>query len=293
VTLPTDPHSTPGTVAQVVARSVGAATGLALRLAPRASVRLFGMLEARRPQSSLALLDRLVRPGDVVIDVGAHRGVYTDRLARLVGPLGHVYAFEPNPDSWRVLQAVKGAASNVTIQPIGISDHAGSATLYRPRRRGLRVDAMSTLSAQRDRSEVSFDPVSVQLDRLDVVLEAERRRIALIKIDVEGHELAVLRGSESILQSSRPTILIEIEQRHQDADIRNTFDYIAGLGYSGSFLSPDGLRPLEAFDVRRHQTDLLPNGFAVGRPAPGYVSDFLFIPVAGPSHDVRPTATAG
>jgi FkbM family methyltransferase len=272
-------------VAAIASRAFGLVTAIALFVAPRASVRLFGLIEARRPQSSLALLDRLVQRGDVVVDVGAHRGVYTDRMARLVGPGGRVYAFEPNPDSWRILTAVKGDAGHVTMRAIGISDHMGTATLYRPRPKGIRVDAMSSLAAPRDTPEVSYDPVVVHLDRLDAVLEHEARRIALIKIDVEGHELAVLRGGEAVLRRSMPTIVIEIEQRHQATDIRETFEYLRELGYSGSFLDPHGLRPLGEFDVRRHQTDLLPDSFAVGRPAPGYVSDFLFVPVAGPGQD--------
>ena len=268
-----------------VAQVASAATALALRLAPRASVRMFGWLEARRTQSSLGLLNRLVHPGDVVVDVGAHRGVYTDRLARLVGPGGHVYAFEPNPDSWRILEAVKGGLQHITLQAIGLSDHAGAATLYRPRPKGVRVDAMSSLSTPGDRSALAYDPVAVQLDSLDAVLAGERRRIALIKVDVEGHELAVLRGGELLIRASQPSILIEIEQRHQEADIRETFEFLQGLGYSGSYLGPDGLRRLDEFDVRRHQTDLLSDGFAVGRPAPGYVSDFLFVPGPAPIPD--------
>ncbi len=80
---------------------------------------------------------------------------------------------------------------------------------------------------------------------------------------------------------SHPTILVEIEQRHQEVDIRETFAYLEELGYRGSFVAPEGLRPLADFDVQRHQLDLLPQSFTVGRPAPGYVSDFLFVAVIG------------
>lgn len=259
--------------------AIGAAlTAVILRLVPRTAVRLFGRIEARRPQSALVLLNGLLRPGDVAVDVGAHRGVFTDRMARLVGSTGHVHAFEPNPDSWRVLSAVKGGSANISLHRIGLSDQAGSATLFRPRPKGVRVDAMSSLSKHVDDASLAFDPVDVRLERLDEALALEARRIALLKVDVEGHELAVFRGAEDVLHRSKPAILVEIEQRHQTPDIRDTFGHLESRGYAGWFVGPAGLRPLTDFDVARHQLDLLSNGFAVGRPAPGYVSDFLFLP---------------
>ncbi len=277
----------PGLSERLVPAAGSAATALALRLVPRTAVRLFGRLEARRPQSALALLNAVLRPGDVAVDVGAHRGVFTDRMARLVGPTGHVHAFEPNPESWRTLSAVRGDASNITLHPIGLSDRAGTATLFRPRPKGVRIDAMSSLSKHGDDPSLGFDPVDVRLDRLDAALAGEPRRIALLKVDVEGHELAVFQGADETIRSSRPAILVEIEQRHQAADIRETFAHLEGRGYAGWFVGPADLRPLAEFDVARHQLNLLPAGFAVGRPAPGYVSDFLFLP-----HDWSPGRAA-
>jgi FkbM family methyltransferase len=259
--------------------AVGAAlTGAILRVMPRTAVRLFGRMEARRRQSALILLNSLLRPGDVAVDVGAHRGVFMDRMARLVGPGGHVHAFEPNPDSWRILSKVKAGARNISLHYVGLSDRAGTATLFRPRPRGTRIDAMSSLTRHGQDESVDVDPVDVELARLDVALAAESRRITLLKVDVEGHELAVFLGAEALIRKWRPAILVEIEQRHQQADIRTTFDHLAAEGYAGWFVGPSGLEPLAEFDIRRHQLDLLPEEFTVGRPAPGYVSDFLFLP---------------
>lgn len=273
--------------------AVGAAlTGVILRLAPRTAVRLFGRMEAGRPQSALALVNGLLRAGDVAVDVGAHRGVFTDRMARIVGPAGHVHAFEPNPDSWRILSAVKGSAANISLYHLGLSDHAGTATLFRPRPKGTRIDAMSSLTRHGDDATLAVDPVDVRLERLDVALAAETRRVALLKVDVEGHELAVFEGADALIRASRPAILVEIEQRHQEADIRATFEHLEARGYAGSFVGPSGLRPLAEFDIRRHQLDLLPDGFAVGRPAAGYVSDFLFLPEGWAAGGVRPDASA-
>lgn len=146
---------------------------------------------------------------------------------------------------------------------------------------------MSSLSRPGERSSVDHDPVPVTLERLDETLSGGVNRIAFIKLDVEGHELAVLQGSVRSLRAFHPTILVEIEQRHQEADISETFAYLENLGYRGSFVAPDGLRPLAEFDVQRHQLDLLPQSFTVGRPAPGYVSDFLFVAAQNQDDDSR------
>jgi hypothetical protein len=74
-----------------------------------------------------------------------------------------------------------------------------------------------------------------------------------MKCDVEGHELAVLRGAEQTLRRCLPTILIEIEQRHQGGDIRETFAFLTDLGYGGHFLRDRDLCALEEFDLDRDQ----------------------------------------
>jgi hypothetical protein len=95
---------------------------------------------------------------------------------------------------------------------------------------------------------------------------------------VEGHELAVLRGAEKTLRQLRPTILIEIEQRHHGADVAATLAFFDRLGYVGYGVHEDGLRPIEEFSLEQHQIEPL------GR-APGshwmmpvdYVNDFVFV----------------
>ena len=264
------------------ARAVEIVTTVALRVAPRWTVRVFGLIEARRRQSALRLVDRLVRSGDVVVDIGAHRGVFTDRFARRVGPAGRVYAFEPNPDTWPVLRRVTSGNAAVSLYPVGLSDEPATATLYRPRREGRRVDAMGSVTVPRPGTEDSYDSVSVRLERLDTVLGSVQSPIALIKIDVEGHEMAVLKGGETLLLRWRPTILAEIEQRHQQTDMTETFRYLDKLGYRGWFLGPTGLRPLGEFDVARHQTGHLHRHSPTERPASGYVSDFVFLSATRP-----------
>ena len=112
--------------------------------------------------------------------------------------------------------------------------------------------------------------------RLDSVL-ADAGPVGLIKCDVEGHELAVLRGAEGVLRGSRPALLVEIEERHPDADVQATFDYLLGLGYAGYAVHADGLRPLDEFDIERDQLAFLGEDFIPYGVERGYVYDFLFV----------------
>ena len=87
---------------------------------------------AARQEPLLSLIDALVWPGDVALDIGASYGFVTSRLARLVSPDGEVHAFEPNPRRHSWLNRVRSGRPWVTIHPVGLSDHPGVATLNIP-----------------------------------------------------------------------------------------------------------------------------------------------------------------
>lgn len=250
-----------------------------LRLAPYASVQAFEQLLRLRREPSLLVFDELVRPGDVVLDVGAHRGVYSDRLSRLVGETGRVHAFEPNPDGLAVLHSVARHRPNVIIHALALSDRPGTASLLRPVVAGDRVDAMSSLGNPMVAAG-SHDSVRVRVSRLDDELQSEPARIVLVKIDVEGHEHEVLEGGRELIDKSRPYLIMEIEQRHRQRPLAETFEWLSARGYQGYFLTPGGRRPLAVFEVQRDQLAYLDRGFQQGRPDPAYVSDFLFLPTA-------------
>ncbi len=223
------------------------------------------------------MVDATVQKGDLVIDVGAADALYAARMSQLVGRRGRVYAFEPNPAQFAHVQALSARRANVTAYPIGLSDHSGRAQLHVPVLDQHLRPGLGSVAVPGSRAEIEHQEVSVSLERLDTVLDGDGDRPAFLKCDVEGHELAVLRGARQVLQRSQPKILIEIEQRHQDAPIQTTFEYLADLGYSGWAIRPNELVPLERFDVERDQLSYLGPQFHEVVPE-GYVNDFLFVP---------------
>ena len=147
------------------------------------------------------LMRRVVRPGDVCVDVGANLGYFTSLLVKLVGETGRVYAFEPDPDLFLRLQSNlernrgAGRTENVVIKNLALSDHDGEAQfLQAPSGNiglGQVVDDAQPTTPRRS-FKVKLSTVAEQLGA---------KSVRLVKIDVEGHELPVLRG---MLQGTHP-----------------------------------------------------------------------------------------
>jgi len=144
---------------------------------------------------------RLLDKGERGVDVGANIGIMTSAMARAAGPHGNVTAFEPSSRVFRALEANRDLWDRhkhaaVEINSTALSSHAGTAVLFVPRTTSNR--GLSTLS-MRDGLPPS-DTANVNLARLDEVVLDKSPKIALMKIDVEGHESEVLAGSARLLE---------------------------------------------------------------------------------------------
>jgi FkbM family methyltransferase len=212
-----------------------------------------------------ALLSRL-GPGDRAVDVGANKGAYLYWMRRAVGPAGAVYAFEPQPGLARYLETARQCMGweNVSVREVALSDAAGRRPLHVP---GRENSPGASLEAA-----VGGNAREVDVDTLDHQLEGAGP-IRLVKVDVEGHELAVFRGASRTLSAQRPALLFESEMRHLGGrSPHEVFAFLRVLGYRGAFFSPGGLRPIEEFDPSVHQRC----GPARFWEAPGYCNNFLF-----------------
>lgn len=173
-------------------------------------------------EPEVAALDGFLPTGGVAIDVGAAYGLYTLTFAARVGPAGHVLSVEPLPGPSRWLGWVVRAlgVDNVILRQRALGDHAGTGRMSLPRRRGLPVHGRAFLSDDAGHlgSNAEFpvdEPVPVSVDTLDAAVGAlGLSRVDLVKIDVEGAELSVLRGADRTVRVHRPVVLVEIERRH-------------------------------------------------------------------------------
>jgi FkbM family methyltransferase len=145
------------------------------------------------------------------LDIGANNGVTTSLLSRV---FAHVHAFEPNPTLVREWFEV--APANVTAWPYALSDRDGDATLNVPLIGNLALTGWASLGEPGLEKLDRIDPVTVPCRRLDS-LGLEELPIDFIKIDVEGHELAVLKGGTTSILRWRPWIMIEAWEPQQGA----------------------------------------------------------------------------
>jgi FkbM family methyltransferase len=214
-----------------------------------------------------ALFRRLLSAGDVCIDVGANIGYFTLLAARLVGPSGHVYAFEPGPRAYPALRAnlELNGATNVTVIEAAAGEAEGEALLSAPAPGNLA-------SASLRRSGPGSTVVPVR--RIDSAVRADDlARVRLVKIDVEGYEIEVLKGLEGLFEAgARPAIVVEVNPAADGDGYLAAFCVEHGLEAHhlvdpGLFAGSDWelrLEPL-SITVERHEALLLPAESPLGR----------------------------
>lgn len=224
----------------------------------------------RDQRAAIAELTRTLRPGDVALDVGAHKGSFTYWLARAAAP-GKVLALEPQAELARYLRRACAASrlDNVDVRTCAASRRSGRAVLAVPGdgpAHGASLEPAVELRGTVRR--VSVDTVA-----LDDVLPELDGRVAAMKIDVEGHELDVLRGAERLVREHGPVLVVEIEARHLTRhSVVDVIGAIHACGYRGHFLRGNALVPVEHFEALRDQR-------AEGArfwDAPEYCANFVF-----------------
>jgi FkbM family methyltransferase len=198
--------------------------------------------------NEFVFLDRVLAPGMVFVDAGANDGLFSLFAARRVGPTGQVWAFEPSQREFgRLTCNVEGnGLGNVRAFPVALSDRNGAAV--------LRV-AEDEHAGQNTLGEFAYDTGLLRQDRVplcrldDLAAGEELRRLDVMKIDVEGAELAVLRGAEELIRKFKPVLLLEANDaalRHQGGSNEVLADYLRSCGYTVYAFRPATGKPVPA-----------------------------------------------
>ena len=243
-----------------------------------ATIEILWNKHRRAGDLSATVSDHFVGEGATVVDVGASWGLFTYHLAHRVGKRGRVYSYEPHPANTAVLQKLAKAQSHVNFRPVAVSEVAGRAEMQVPRRKNRLVTAQSSLGHGFDEIEgVEVERVAVTTVRLDDEIGPEVQ-VDFVKIDVEGHEMSVLRGGASMFRRCLPPLLIEIEQRHLEGAIEDVFHYIQEFGYHLFYVDAQTLRPIADFDLQRDQLAKVVNGqFNPFSMPKGYICNFCAV----------------
>lgn len=218
--------------------------------------------ERRKGEPGLKLLPLLIDPARAALDIGANRGIWAHEMGRLTSA---VLAFEPNPKLFAVL--TRAARKPVLCRAEALSDADGEAELLIPGADGRYSNQGASLNPDKV-GKTAHMRVSVRTATLDGL---DPPPVGFMKIDVEGHERAVLDGARGVIARDRPAMIIEMEERHTGRDINDELDFVEGLGYRTLALASGRLVDRARFDPDRDHRAL------AGKP--GYANNFVFLPV--------------
>lgn len=177
-------------------------------------------------KSNRRYLERIIRPNQVVYDVGAHVGFYTLLFSRLVEPGGHVYSFEPLPTNLVYLQhhVDSNRLRNVSIVGSAVGSSDGSCWL-------TVVESQTAMAHVASAGEFRVEQIT-----LDTFVSRGHPPPDFMKIDVEGAEVDVLKGSKDILEIHRPPLYLAAHGPERYADCRSLLE---SVGYTLSGIGSD------------------------------------------------------
>jgi FkbM family methyltransferase len=224
-------------------------------------------LAYRRFEPEIRWLDDVCGHGGTMLDIGGWYGPWTRRLRHRAR---RVVVIEPTP-LHRVLR--RTLPSRVEVIAAAASDCGGEAELWVP-----AADAGVRGVSSLHRRDIHGESIKVPLVRVD---DLGLSQVTFIKIDVDGHEVPVLRGAEAVIKSDRPRLLIEVEQRIQP--VSDVIGLMRGYGYRGWVRPGRSWVPVDRFPLIAHQarTAHVSERGLLARalwPWPRYVNSVLFLP---------------
>ncbi len=192
-------------------------------------------------------ITQIVKPGDVAIDLGANIGWYTCVLARLVGEEGKVLAVEPIPVTFELLSSVveRLGLRNVELFNCAVSDQIGTGIMELPKFEygGTNFYMAHLITSGPDHA--MKDRIEVPLRSLDSFVDGGKAAaVTFVKCDVEGHELAVIKGAEKFFRQSKPVMMIEVAgtAAMQDDPQNEFFSLMRFYGYEAYWFDGKHLR---------------------------------------------------
>jgi len=233
------------------------------------------------------LADAILEPGDTFIDVGANIGFVSLHAARRVGPEGRVIAFEPQKACCeRMMKSIRmNQITQIEVHNMGLAERPGTLQL-----KIMMADTLTTFAIddEIDGHEVR-DRIEVPVARGDDIVRERIVGNLMLKVDVEGFELYVLRGFEETIERYRPPILIEIVPRflrRAGVDEFQLFDFFHERGYRGFGVSLTGRWRYRTFRLR--PVKRLEDLYGDKDPVTAIAENLLWLPASGGRFDPSP-----
>ena len=220
-------------------------------------IRCYKYAKYRNPE--LKLISSLVSKDQVSIDIGANLGLFTYFMSKASK---HVFAFEPNP--YPLKNLIHLVNKNVTIIPIALGNTNGPTEIKIPHHANGWSSNGASLVPKTNEPGKLIGIQSRKLDNLNI------ENVGLIKIDVEGFEIEVLKGARETLIKNKPVMIIENEAVHTK-DTNKLFLIMSELGYKTYMCNSKGeLEKIDKFSVENNQKDASNKDI-------NYIQNYIFI----------------
>ncbi len=222
--------------------------GLLLNIIPGNETCRSVFITGRYEPNEFSVLATALTPGMVFVDIGANMGLYSMYASRRVGNAGRVIAVEPSSREFKQLSAniQLNRLSNVHTLRAAVCDKIGETEL---------LVAIAAHAGHNTTGGFAYDTALDHRERvpsvsLDSLVETEKlSRVDVIKMDIEGGELAAICGARETLMRFHPVLLVEVADRslyHQGATSAQLLDLISTFGYRFFAFSPTTGRPVPA-----------------------------------------------
>tara|TARA_B100001250_G_scaffold10270_1_gene8938 strand:+ start:872 stop:1684 length:813 start_codon:yes stop_codon:yes gene_type:complete len=196
----------------------------------------------KQTEPEILILEDLVSQGQASIDIGVYRGMYSYHLLKYSE---FVYAFEANSLLIDKIKKSFKNNNNIKIENLAISSSSGTTKLKIPiRDENVEHDheqkyqlGIASIHAGNDLDNLNYHSIDVKKITLDQY--HFQHKIGFIKIDVEGHELDIIRGGKNLLERDKPNLLVEIEERHTGLAPQLVIREIKNLGYQCYILNQE------------------------------------------------------
>lgn len=236
-------------------------------------LKLWNHEKTKKHENELRLLPALANRDLDSIDIGASGGIYT--LA-LLPYSRRIISFEPRTEGLRDLaEMTRVLKLPIQIEQVALSDREGNAEL-----RMLVWDlGRSTIATENSLIDADGSPTQTILVKKKALDSYCLTKVGFIKIDVEGHEEAVLEGATTTINKSRCNLLIEMEERHCQGVIKRVNEFLEARSYEGFFLDENEIIRTTRFTNSIHQNPANIGGWKDNWRRKGkYINNFIFVP---------------
>ena len=225
------------------------------------ALRYFYSQKTNKLDDEIAYVEKLLTKKRRFLDIGANVGIYSFHFKKI---FKNVDAFEPLKEISYRLEYFQN--ESLKVHNCALSNKTGEFKIYIPYLSGKAIASLASL----EKRFGDYELRNVQVDKID---NYDFDDVDLIKIDVEGHEEYVIEGARNVIQSNKPILIVEIEQRHLKKQIEEVFQSILKLNYKGFFLENGNLTSLNQFNYDLHQKLYL-NKVTSKK----YINNFIFVP---------------